>query len=181
LEERFKLKWHQETIQVPVYYLSVDGALKLPRTVAGSCSKWDPKVGPPPNDPNQPPPCNLWTNRVLPDGGRTIEAKGATLAQLARTLGQFLGRQGVDSTGSTDLFDIHLEFANPELGSADATVSASASPGFQGKQSPATGSSEPSGLPSILSALKKVGFTVTEGQGPVEVFVVDSVQRPSEN
>ena len=185
MEERFKLKWHREMRQLPVYYLSVNGAVKLQKAVPGSCRTWDPKVEPPQPDPKQPPVCGLWMNRVLPDGGRTIEANGVTLAQLAANLGSILGRQGVDSTGSKDLFDIHLEFANPELGSAGESAGGMAAgssvpPGTPARQAPAT-ASEPSGLPSIFTALKKVGLAVKAGRGPVEVFVVDSVQRPSEN
>jgi len=144
----------------------ISGAVRLQKTVPGSCRTWDPKVGPPNPDPNQAPVCGVWMNRLLPDGGRTIEAKGVTLAQLAATVGRMLGRQGVDSTGSTDLFDVHLEVASPDLGSAG--------------ESPTTATG-PSALPSIFTALKKVGLTVKAGRGSVEVFVVDSVERPSEN
>ncbi|MGD0499758.1 MAG: TIGR03435 family protein [Bryobacteraceae bacterium] len=185
MEERFKLKWHLETRQLPVYYLSVNGAIKLQQTVPGSCRTWDPKDGPPNPDPKQPPVCGLWMNRVLPDGGRTLEANGVPMAQLASTVGRLLGRQGMDSTGSRDLFDIHLEYATPELGSAGESAGGtaarlSAALGGPARQAPAT-ASEPSGLPSIFTALKKVGLTVKAGRGPVEVFVVDSVQRASEN
>jgi uncharacterized protein (TIGR03435 family) len=185
MQERFKLKWHREMRQLPVYYLSVNGAVKLQKTVPGGCRTWDPKAGPPNPDPKQPPACGVWMNRILPDGGRTIEANGVTLAQLAATVGRTLGRQGVDSTGSKDLFDVHLEFANPELGSAGESAGgtaagSSALPGATGKQAPPAPSG-PSEHPSLLAALKKVGLTVKAGRGPVEVFVVDGVQRPSEN
>jgi hypothetical protein len=63
MEERFKLKWHREMRQLPVYYLSVNGAVKLQKTVPGSCRTWDPKVGPPHPDPKQPPVCGVWMNR----------------------------------------------------------------------------------------------------------------------
>jgi uncharacterized protein (TIGR03435 family) len=174
LVERFRLKWHREMRQLPVYYLSVNGAVKLKKTVPGSCRTWDPKVGPPSPDPKKPPVCALWMNRVLPDGGRSLQVNGVLLADLASHIGTVLGRQGVDSTGSKDLFDIRLDYANPQLESAGE----SAPPGTAAKL-PAP--SDSSGLPSIFTALKKVGLTLKAGRGPVEVFVVDSVQRASEN
>jgi uncharacterized protein (TIGR03435 family) len=185
LEERFHLKWHRETRQMPVYYLSVDGTLKLQKTVPGSCRTWDPMADMPAPDTNQPPLCQVWMDRLLTDGGQTFEAKGVTLAQLAANVGRKLGREGLDSTGSKDLFDIDLEFANPELGSAgeSAGETAPAAPmpaGSTGKKAPAPASG-PSEHPSLLAALKNVGLTVKAGRGPVEVFVVDSVQRPSAN
>jgi uncharacterized protein (TIGR03435 family) len=179
MEERFQLKWHRETRQLPVYYLSAAGAIKLQKTVPGSCRAWDPNVGPPNPDPEQPPVCAVWMNRTLPDGGRTIEGNGITLAQLASTVGSVLGRRGLDSTGSKDLFDVHLEFANPDIGNAgDGTAGPSALPGA--KKSPPTAPG-PSEHQSIFSALKEVGLTVKAGRGPVAVLVVDSVQRASEN
>ncbi len=170
MEERFNLKWHRETRELPVYYLSANGELKLPKAVPGSCRTWDPKTGPPHPDPKEPPVCAVWMNRVLPNGERILEAKGVLLAELATTVGRLLGRQGMDITGSKDLFDIHLEFANPEVGSVRLQ------PGSTEEQA-----SDPSGLPSIFTALKKVGLAVKAGRGPVAVFVVDSVGRPSAN
>jgi uncharacterized protein (TIGR03435 family) len=163
--------------------LSVEGALKLPRTVAGSCRTWDPKVGPPPNDPNQPPLCSVWSNGALPGGALTLEANGVTLGDLARALGNLLGRPGLYSTGSEELFDVSLEFANPKLAGVDVPAggtgaNVSALPGGQRQAPPAA--SESSGFPSIFTALRKVGLTVKAGRGPLEVFVVDSVQQPSD-
>jgi uncharacterized protein (TIGR03435 family) len=87
----------------------------------------------------------------------------------------------MDSTGSKDLFDISLEYANPELeGGGNSTAEASAAPGAPAKLTPPAASS-PSALPSIFTALKKVGLELKAGRGPVEVFVVDSVEKPSAN
>jgi uncharacterized protein (TIGR03435 family) len=187
LEERFHLKWHREMRQFPVYFLSAaSGGIKLKKTVPGSCTTFDPKVGPPAPDPKKPPVCALWMNRVLPDGGRTLEASGVPMSQLAAYVADFLGRPGLDSTGSRDLYDVHLEFAKPELGAAgeangatDAGVSAP--PGNGPAKQPVAAASTPSNLPSLFSALKKVGLTLKAGKGPLEVLVVDSVQKPTEN
>jgi uncharacterized protein (TIGR03435 family) len=126
----------------------------------------------------------MWRNRVLADGALTLEAEGVTLGDLARALGNVLGQLGLHSAGSEELFDVSLEFANPKLGgmdiSADGIGASAPAPSGSARQAPPA-ASESSAFPSILTALKKVGLTVKAGRGPLEVFVVDSVQRPSEN
>jgi uncharacterized protein (TIGR03435 family) len=41
---------------------------------------------------------------------------------------------------------------------------------------PATGP-----LPSIFAALQEIGLRLEPAKGPVEVLVIDSVQKPTEN
>ncbi|MDP9171275.1 MAG: TIGR03435 family protein, partial [Acidobacteriota bacterium] len=66
----------------------------------------------------------------------------------------------LDKTGVAGLFDIHLEYA-PELGGATPDETAG---------------------PSIFSALQQqLGLKLTPERGPVEVLVVDHIERPSEN
>jgi uncharacterized protein (TIGR03435 family) len=174
LEERFQLKGHREKRELPVYFLSIDGKLKLTKTAPGSCRSWDPKAGPAPTlDPKLPPVCTIWINRILPDGAHTLQANGVTLSALALFVGSQLGRDGVDRTNSKDLFDVHIEFAPPDLGHAADTGN--------GLKQPAPVASDPLGHPSIFTALKNVGLKLTPGRAPLEVFVVDSVQRPGEN
>jgi uncharacterized protein (TIGR03435 family) len=163
LEDRFKLKWHREKRQMPVYYLStVNGGVKLPLTVPGSCVPMDPNVGPPPPGRKTPAACGRFLQEIRPQGEVKLDVSGITMAQLASFVENHLGRPVLDRTGSKDLFDVHLNFVK-----TDATVSDT--------------NAEPLGLPSIVGALKKAGLTVTRGQGPVEVMVIDRVERPSEN
>jgi uncharacterized protein (TIGR03435 family) len=67
----------------------------------------------------------------------------------------------LDKTGLNGLFDVQLQFT-PE--------STTAAP-----------PSDPSG-PSLFTALEEqLGLKLESSKGPVEVLVVDFVQRPSEN
>lgn len=86
-----------------------------------------------------------------------IEAFGITMPRLAGALSDALGRPVVDKTGYTGIFDLHLEFA------PDETI-----PETQ--------------QPSIFSALQQqLGMKLDASKAPVQVIVIDSVERPSEN
>jgi uncharacterized protein (TIGR03435 family) len=186
LEERFKLKIHGETREIPVYALTVaKGGLKLQPTGDRSCTEpdnilrfqgplirmgcsklqrregsrtpWDrsqPK--PPPTDPGQKP----WCGRLRGVGGSSggmVDILGTTMAEIAGVLGAS-GRHVIDKTRITGDFDFHLEYAVAE----------------------AEPSNDP-GLPSIFTALGRLGLKLELAKGPGEFLVVDHVERPSEN
>lgn len=83
-----------------------------------------------------------------------------------------VGRAIVDKTDFTGVFDFKLEFAPGE----------SAQPG-NGPLADA-GSPTPANLsgPSVFTALQEQpGLQLKPAKGPVEVIVIDRVERPSEN
>ena len=86
LEDRFKLKYHREQRQMPVYFLSsAVGGIRFPVTVPGSCQPVDPNVGPVPpvQKPGEPKPvvnCAFWMNQILPGSGVKLSVKGITMA-----------------------------------------------------------------------------------------------------
>lgn len=168
LEDRFKLKYHREKKQMPVYLLAVaTGGVQFPATMPGSCTPVNPNVGPPPagprkpGEPEPPAPCARWLNQILPGGGVKLSAKGVTMAQLAGALEMFLDRPVVERSGSGKLFDVDLSFVKNEVTSDTNT--------------------ESTGLPTVFAALKKAGLSLTRGQGAVDVLVIDQLERPMEN
>jgi uncharacterized protein (TIGR03435 family) len=192
LEDRFKLKYHREKRQMRVYELSVEAArLQLPVTAPGSCeptksddyesaagssgSKAAVELGPPRN-------CGRFLVQLLPEGGFKLSVKAVALAQLGHSLERFLGRPVVDRTGLTALFDIEsLSFSNEGIISGSQLGVPSGD--RRGSEAAANASemNAPSGLPTIFAALKKVGLRLKSGEGPVEVLVIDQLERPSEN
>jgi uncharacterized protein (TIGR03435 family) len=40
---------------------------------------------------------------------------------------------------------------------------------------------QPAGLPDLFTAIRNAGLEIVSGKGPVDVLVVDRVQKPSEN
>ena len=173
LEDRFGLKVHRETKQLPVYTLAVaKGGLKLPESKAECWAEHDANGRPsPPPVPGKPPlaSCGRVMGGLSPSGGH-LEGKSASVGSLIFTLSHLLGRTIIDKTGFTGTFDMHLEFARDQ-----------ALPGAPGGPAPGEFAAD-SSKPSIFTALQEqLGLKLESGKGPVEMLVIDHVEKPSEN
>ena len=81
-----------------------------------------------------------------------------------------LGRPVIDNTRFAGTVDVHLKFAR------DSSLAlGSPRPG----EPPPSG--DPSALPNVFTAIRSLGLNIESGKGPIEVFVIDSAQKPSEN
>ena len=174
LEDRFHLKMHRDTEQVPMYDLTVaKGGLKLKPMEPGGCIPRDPSKGVMTSEmfpPNATPLCTNWLHMNGPDW--KIDGAGQTLAALASHLSGALNRHVFDKTGVTDLFTYHLQFAH------DDTTPGNVPPQIIARWFPPT--DVPSG-PSIFAVLEGVGLKLEPTKGPQGIIVVDHVERPSEN
>ncbi len=171
LEERFKLKVHWETKEVPVYALTVaKGGPKLQPFKEGSCIPLDfTQIGVA-QKPGQP--CRNGMTRKGSNG--IVDWRGISLDQFAKeVLIGVVDRPVIDKTGIAGKFNFHLEFA-PD----------NATPAFlpggeldHGQVGP----SDPVG-PSIFSAIQEqLGLKLVPAKGPREFLVIDHVERPSGN
>jgi|SRR5579872_2637746 len=151
LADRFTLKVHRETEELPIYVLTVaKNGLKIQPAKEGSCINPEPGKPPPPG---QKPSASCGFRGM---GRGRYDATRINAAALATDLSALLGRTVVDTTALTEAFEIHLRFA-PE----DAPDSTS---------------------PSIFTAVQEqLGLKLESGKGPVEVLVIDQVEKPSEN
>jgi uncharacterized protein (TIGR03435 family) len=174
LADRFKLVAHLETRQLPVYALVPAKAGKIgpqitPHTDDAKCVQ-DPSGGGEPVGPNSViPRAPCGGIRFLNVGGRMGVGASTTMEIFAANLSAAVDRPVVDRTGLNGQFDLTLEYT-PELrqpaseSGADATVSDS------------------SAAPSIFTALREqLGLKLESQTGPVDVLVIDHVERPSEN
>jgi uncharacterized protein (TIGR03435 family) len=160
LEDRFKLKAHQESRELALYELTVaKGGTKLNLSADQT-----------------PPPAFLGGGGTprsgLTRGGISIAGNGfeaqaqpmAILAALLSTL--YAGRPVIDKTGLTGLYDIKLQLP-PNAGPTAPT-------------GPDTTSALPE--PSLFSAIEdQLGLKLQSAKGPLPVLVIDSVQKPSDN
>lgn len=154
LADRFKLRIHKETRQMPVYDLVVanaDGRLgpQLTRP-PGTCVRG--KGALPPNFDFS---TSCGFKRV---GPTVITAKSIDLDTLASELSRRpdLGRLVRNRTGLTAEFDVELEYA------------------------PLAAAGDPLAGPGLTTVLRdQLGLALRSATGPVEVFVIDGVERPT--
>jgi len=185
LKDRFQLATHLETRERPFFELVIarpDGKLgpnltstsaecqaTIAERIAASKAAAAGRGGPPPlplalPGPNDPLPCGFA--RTPP--GR-LGMSGRTIAQVVPMLADLLGRPVIDKTGLTGLYDLALTYA-PEgrvVGPFGPTPGATPPP------------SDPD-APSLSVALQEqLGLKLESARGPVEVLVIDRIERPT--
>ncbi len=160
LEEYFHLKIHHQTTEGLVYFLTVArGGPKPHSFIEGSCVPFSAY----PTSPLQPGQKYCMSN-ISALSPSSIEAQGATLDQFSTMLLPVLGRTVIDKTGITGRFDIRVEYSR------------------EGTQASVSEPTDPTGFPSIFTALQEqLGLKLEPGKGPVESFVIDHIERPAGN
>ena len=149
LAERFQLKMHTETKEMPVFALEVDA----------KGSKLAPHAG---------------SERGFREAYGSLTVKDGALPVLATWLSERLGRVVIDKTDLKGKYDFALDWA-PDI----------AEGGPESIGLPPGGSLEPhtqKNGPSIFTALREqLGLRLISEKGPVDIIVIDSVDKPSEN
>jgi uncharacterized protein (TIGR03435 family) len=197
LADRFQLKVHKETRDLPVYELTVPkngSKMKLsadqtpPAPLAGrgpgpeagpggipgargplGPSPGGPGGGPGPFDAGPRPrgAMGFATNQ----GHFVFEGSAIPVSALVNALQQRVDRPIVDKTGLNGLFDIRLEWAP-----------GAESPPLPFTQNPDAPPPPPVEGPSVFTAIQEqLGLKLESAKGPAEVIVIDSAQKPSEN
>jgi len=174
LEDRFKLAVHRETREGPVYLLTLaKNGPKLHATKEGACVIAD--INHPPETANALTPVCGKPKISKGDANVTVDIPGATIANLCAQLSMVMDREVIDRTGIAGRFDIHLEVTPADLQPkyvAGRTVDQQGQP---------TGDDQDAG-PSISTALQQqLGLKLEKGRGPVQVIVVDHIERPADN
>jgi uncharacterized protein (TIGR03435 family) len=177
LEERFKLTIHRETRELPIYTLTVaKGGLKPQALQEANCVPIDLNHLEPPA-PGEPIPNFCDRQMFKRIGPNTLmDVYGASMTSFSDgLLSNRLDRPVIDKTGLAGRFDFHLEFA-PDT----------AAPGLQRRGEPvdpgAPALPADTGGPSIFTALQEqLGLKLSADKGPVEVIVIDHVEKPAAN
>ena len=174
LADRFQLAVHTERRELPIYALTMARSDRRLgpriRTAAIDCQavmnammKQAQAGGAPPAPAQRPdggPGCGM---RLGP--GSQLTAGGTSMAALARLLANPVGRLVLDRTGLTGGFDFDVEFAVDPAALAGAGAPAA-----------------DANAPSIFTALEEqLGLKLQAERAPVEVLVIDRVERPTEN
>jgi bla regulator protein BlaR1 len=171
LEDRFKLKVHRETRELPVFILTAaKSGVKLKPWQEGSCVTIDPFNPPTPPPRGEKPPKGCSNDHVFPKGPNTEwVATKIDMKELAGALaGAILRRPVIDKTGFTGTFDINLEWTTDQNPAAGPDGTGPASTDAAG--------------PSIFTVLQEqLGLKLESAKGPVEVLVVDHLEKPDAN
>ena len=169
LAERFKLRVHRETRDLPIYALVMArGDRRLgPKMQAATfdcaalaAARSRGENPPVPQPVGERPVCGAQANP-----GRLMVG-GYAVTDFARNLAGFAGRPIVDRTGLTGAYDFELLWTPDEPPPAGVTL-----PAWY----------DPNG-PSLVTAVQEqLGLKLDATTGPVEVLVIDSAERPTED
>jgi uncharacterized protein (TIGR03435 family) len=170
-EDRFKLKVHRETKESPVYALVVGNAgprIKL------SSDQASPDV-------NGPAPLAAGPNHgAIRTGVGNLVGNAVTMSRFAAVLSNRLDRLVVDRTNLAGRFDIQLQWA-PNEAENPYDQGGNKLPAMIIDMNGMKVTADPSG-PSIFSAVQEqLGLRLVSAKAPVEVLVIDHVDKPSEN
>jgi uncharacterized protein (TIGR03435 family) len=190
LKDRFQLATHLETRELPIFNLVMartDGRLGpnlkvTPADCQATVAEWNaalqaaaagrgaPPPMPPLGDPKAPPPCGF--GRV---GIGDAAVSGRTIAQFVTTLSEWLGSPVIDKTGLTGLYDFTLK-SSPE----GLRVSGPLGPTLALRVAQLPGPAVDPDTPSLFVALQEqLGLKLESGRGPVEVVVIDRIEKPT--
>jgi len=173
LQDRFNLKYHHETRDLPIYSLVVaKGGVKMKKTAPDPSKSDDAKPDAPPKPdaagPNGPP---RFRHGLMMNGRGHLESTGTSMEMLTHVLASQLGRTVEDKTGLAGEYDFTLQWTPDDVG----TPGGDAGPG-KGDVSPDAGG------PTLLTALEEqLGLKLESMKTTVDVIVIDRIDSPSEN
>ena len=185
LEDRCGLKFHHETRTLEVFALiSMKGGPRL--KISASAIDGEPMKttgqSPAPTPPSPPPSKSLANNKnwgmfrmTMSTQGMALNAQGVPMTGLARLLSLQLGSTVVDKTGLSGRYDFTLNFA-PDHAPGPMMEGPNGGPS---RDNPAP--AEPAG-PSLFTALQEqLGLKLVARKEPVDVVVIDHIEKPSPN
>ncbi|MEO8098344.1 MAG: TIGR03435 family protein [Acidobacteriota bacterium] len=151
LTDRFGLRFHHETKEMPVYVLTLD------RNGPKNLKQQEPANG-----------SDLKIDYERDGLRRKWNAKFAPIAFFAWRLSQFMDRPIIDQTGLKGNYTFDLAFSDEPplraLGNTDAPPSV-----------------EATGATIFEALRDQLGLKLERRTGPVDVIVIDQAQRPTEN
>ena len=180
LEDRFKLKTHWETKELPIYVLvKAKSGAKLHEAKPDDTYP----------DGIKGPDGAARPGRMMMMGRGHVTGQGVPLTFLTRVLSQQLRRTVVDKTGLTGKYDFTLQWTpdesqGPMSQKQPAIQYADQGPTFPkppGQPTDSTASAESSGASIFTAIQEQLGLKLEAQKGPVKVLVIDGVEKPSEN
>jgi uncharacterized protein (TIGR03435 family) len=152
LADRFQLKFHFEKRELPAY------AVKLAKSGAKIIRSQDDPKGVP----------GFYFGRAA--SGTTLTFRNSPMSQVTAVLQNFLDKPVVDQSGLAEKYDFTLTFT---LDPAQAVRLGGA---------PLPAADNPDAAPDVFAAFEQqLGLKLESTKAPVDVMVIDKVEKPSEN
>jgi uncharacterized protein (TIGR03435 family) len=152
LADRFQLKFHFEKRDLSAY------AVRIAKTEAKIIKSQDDPKGLP----------GFYFGRTA--SGTTLTFRNSPMSQVTAILQNFLDKPVVDQSGLSERYDFTLTF----------TLDAAQAVRLGGAPPPAT--DNPDAAPDVFAAFQQqVGLKLESTKAPVDVMVIDKVEKPSEN
>jgi uncharacterized protein (TIGR03435 family) len=156
LADRFKIVYHRDTKELPVFLLVV--AKGGPKLQEGKPADASPDVA-----------GSTGTGTLQFGQNGLMTFKAMPLSSLLLVLSQQVGRTVLDKTGLTGRYDFTWQF----------NQSAAPGGGRGGPNPSASPDAEPASIFTVLQ--EELGLKLDSGKGPVEIIVIDHIERPSGN
>jgi uncharacterized protein (TIGR03435 family) len=163
LADRFKLTVRRETKQLPAYLVVV--ANKGPKLQKAKIEENDCPEGPLPDGG---PPCHVINGGM----GRGLHAKAVTVSDIVMFVENWSDRPVIDKTGIQGLFEVETDGWAPLR---PRPVPPGAEPSAED-----IAMADPT-RPSLFLIFERLGLKMESQKAPVDVFVIDHVEKPSEN
>jgi len=152
LADRFQLKFHFDKRELPAY------AIQIAKSGAKLTKSQD--------DPKGIPGWNFGRNR----SGMVISFRNSPMSQFAAVLQNSMDRPVVDQSGLSGRYDFTVTFTPDPAQAALLGLP------------PAPAADNPEAAPDLFNAFQRqLGLKLEPTKAPVDVMVVDKVERPSEN
>ena len=165
LAERFQLKVHKETRDLPVYALiPAKGGVKL------AVAKEDGRP--------------RGSGAILSMARGWIQGTNVAMPGLLQIFSQLkvVDRPVVDKTNFTEAFDFRLSWTPDSGAEPDAPSDGSCPSSFAPLQERLGTGQAPTSCPSVFTAVQdQLGLKLDPQRDPIEVLVIDHVERPSAN
>jgi len=164
LAERFKIVIHRDIKELPVYALTVKDSRKLQKAAVEEKDCLE--VTKSPQDPAS---CHTFSGGQ----GQGIHAQAVSLPDLASYASSWADRPVIDKSGLLGLFNIQTE------GWAPMRPRPPRPPG-QEPTAEDLAFADPA-RPTLFQIFDRLGLKLESQKAPVEMFVIESAERPSEN
>jgi uncharacterized protein (TIGR03435 family) len=182
LEERFKMKLHRESKEFPVYGLVIAaGGLKLKESPVDAEGEGDPAKDAVQVEGSGGPQgvnLNFGKGSYFRFADSKLEGKKLMMAQFAETLARFVDRPILDMTNLSGRYDIALDLSPEDYRAMLIRSAISAGVSLPPQALQLLDGSDG----SLGAALKPLGLKLDPRKAPLEVLVIDRIERtPTEN